>query len=348
MNVFDLYDNMKRNIGKGMDMFNKGMDALPNDVRKNVYKAGFDALLSKKHGGEVELDKRGGKRKAKRKPKVSQKASQNQEVNVNVKNIIRPDMASILPDMYKKQMIQTQNVGRQSLMSGPPIQWAQHPAVIHIQHPNIFREPVSDLIGQGTNPVSYRHRVAVEDDNINQPIIVPVNPNDITQRTPDRRLVPSTQMLPSFNIAGNMGVIPQLPVNPIQEGSIPHMHSSSLDMTPQLISMRAEPSQPSVAGMSSQLIGLVERRSPITWELQNTPQVEEESSSPIRAFTKEINKSMLEPSNIKYKLPEHIQYAENPVFEPYVRETPKKGRPSKEEGLNRMRYEEQQYYKNIF
>jgi hypothetical protein len=259
MDVFNLYDNMKRNIGKGMDMFNKGMDALPNDVRKNVYKAGFDALLSKKHGGEVELDKRGGKRKAKRKPKVSQKASQNQEVNVNVKNIIRPDMASIIPDMYKKQMIQSQNVGRQSLMSGPPLQWAQPPAVIHVQHPNIFREPVSDLIGQGTNPVSHRHRVAVDDDNISQPIIVPVNPNDITQRIPDKRLVPSSQMLPSFNIAGNIGVTPEFRLTPVKEGPIPHMHSPALDMTPQLVSMRAEPSQPSAAGMSSQLIGLVER-----------------------------------------------------------------------------------------
>jgi hypothetical protein len=237
--------------GFGMDPFSKPLGKVFNSF-------GF------KHGGSVycpdcckqecECCKRGGKRK---KVKVSQKAAQN--VTVNVKNVMRNDRTMIMPDMYKRQMDQAQNIGRQNLFSGVPFNFAVPPPVIHIQHPNIFREPKSDLVGVGTNPNPNVRRVQVEDNNLNQPFITPVNPNDITQRIPDRRMVPSENMLPAFNIAGNMGVTPELPLHPLQAGPIPHQHSPSLDMVPVMPSMRAEPSQPSMAGMGSQIIGGVEQ-----------------------------------------------------------------------------------------
>jgi len=213
----------------------------------------FESKLRLKHGGSVqcpdycECCKRGGRRK---KVKVSQKS----QVTVNVKNIMRNDRTMIYPDMYNIQKDQTQNVGRQNLFSGPPIQFASPPQVIYIPHPNVGKQAILDTVNTGTNPNHNQRRIEVEDNNRNQPIITPVNPNDITQRIPDRRMVPSTNMLPAFNIAGNMGVTPQLPYS-LQEGPIPHQHSAGDDMVPVMPSMRAEPSQPSMAGLGSQLIG---------------------------------------------------------------------------------------------
>jgi hypothetical protein len=199
--------------------------------------------------------KKGGKRK---KTKVSQKAAQN--VNVIVKNIMRNDRTMIYPDMYKKQMDQTQNVGKQNLFSGPPIQYASPPQVIYMPHPNVGKAPVSDLIGTGTNPVSYRRRVGVDTDNINEPMVTPVNPYDImTQTTPSLRAVPSQREMPAFSITGNQGVTPQLPVNPLKPANLSQGVSPAEEMKADLVSFRGEPSNPSEAGLRSQLFGAVER-----------------------------------------------------------------------------------------
>jgi hypothetical protein len=200
----------------------------------------------------MECYKRGGRRK---KVKVSQKAAQN--VTVNVKNVMRNDRTMIYPDMYKKQMDQSQNVGRQNLFSGPPLQYASPPQVIYMPHPNVGKQAILDTVNTGNNPNPNQRRIAIEDNNIAQPYLIPVNPNDITQRTPSQRMVPSTQTMPSLQITQST---PRLPVNPIQEGPIPHMHSAGEDMKAELVSFRIEPSQPSMAGLSSQLIGGVEQQ----------------------------------------------------------------------------------------
>ena len=198
--------------------------------------------------------KKGGKRK---KVKVSQKAAQN--VTVNVKNIMRNDRTMIYPDMYKKQMDQSQNVGRQNLFSGPPIQYASPPHVIYMPHPNVGKAPVSDLIGTGTNPNPNRHRIGVDDDNISQPILTPVNPNDITQRKPSYVAVSPSRQMPSLGITSNDGGSPHissLGINPLPLG---HSVSQGVFMNPEPSQMRALPSQPAAAGLGSQIIGGVEQ-----------------------------------------------------------------------------------------
>lgn len=199
-----------------------------------------------------EYMKRGGKRR----PKAKAKATQN--VNVVVKNVMRNDRTMIYPNSYLKQMEHSQNTGRQNLFSGPPLQYASPPQVMYISHPNVNRPSISDEIGIGTNPIPNRHSISILDDNINQPIITPVNPDDITQRIPDKRMVPSTQTMPAFSITSNNGVSPTMRGNPMMGGPIPHMHSAGEDMIPEPVQMRAEPSVPSEAGLRSQLFGQVE------------------------------------------------------------------------------------------
>jgi hypothetical protein len=258
----------------------------------------------------MESYKRGGRRK---KVKVLQKAAQN--VTVNVKNIMRNDRTMIYPDMYKKQMDQSQNVGRQNLLSGPPLQYASPPQVIYMPHPNVGKQAILDTVNIGTNPNQNQRRIAIEDNNIAQPIITPVNPNDITQRKPDYRMVPSENVLPAFNIAGNMGVTPSLPSFPLMEGPIPHTHSAGLDMQPIMPSMRAEPSQPSIAGMSSQLFGGIERY--YSGDTPSPPDSNRESPMP---FQEEAGHSMS-------------------AFERYT----KRGRPPKEAGDPKSPYQRRTY-----
>jgi hypothetical protein len=202
---------------------------------------------------EYYVKKKGGKR---RKPKTSQ------NVTVNVKNVMRNDRTMIYPDMYKRQMDSTQNVGRQNLFSGPPLQYASPPQVIYMPHPNMGRASLSDELGVGTNPVQNRHRISVQDDNIAEPILIPVNPTDITQRTPDKRMVPSSQQMPSFSITGSSGVTPQLPSNSLKEGSIPHMHSAGDDMKAESVSFRIEPSEPSASPVEQYAVAVPHESTP--------------------------------------------------------------------------------------
>lgn len=263
MGLFDTLGNIKKNLGKGYDMVSNGLDSLPDPLYYKVVGSGLKALLTK-HGGmthdqewampmpkhmEDYFKKKGGKRKAKAKAKASQ-------VVVNVKQVMSNDRTMIYPNSYLKQMETSQNTGRQNLFSGPPLQYASPPQVMYISHPNVNRPSLSDEFGTGTNPVPNRHRISVQDDNVNQPQITPVNPNDITQRVPDRRMVPSTRQMPSLSITQS---IPSLPTNPMKGGPIPHMHSAGDDMKAEIVSVRALPSQPTQAAMSSQLIGRLEQ-----------------------------------------------------------------------------------------
>lgn len=258
MGLFDALGNMKTNLGKVLDV-------IPVDL----FTKGLHALATKKHGGithdqewampmpkhmEEYFKKKGGKRK---KTKAKSKATQN--VVVNVKQVMRNDRTMIYPNAYLKQMETSQNTGRQNLFSGPPIQYASPPQVMYISHPNVNKPSLSDEIGTGTNPVANRRMVSVLDDNIAQPQITPVNPNDLTQRTPSMRAVPSSQTMPAFSITGSSGVSPYMRGNPMMGGPIPHMHSAGDDMVPEPVQMRAEPSEPSAAGVNSQIIGGVEQ-----------------------------------------------------------------------------------------
>lgn len=210
------------------------------------------ALPMPKHMEEY-FSKKGGKRK-----KTKVKASQN--VNVIVKNIMRNDRTMIYPNTYLKQMENTQNTGRQNLFSGPPLQYASPPQVMYIAHPNVGKESLSDLIGDGTNPNPNRHRVVIEDDNKSQGYLQQINPNDIMPiLVPSRRITPSTQTMPAFSVTGASKVTPYLPASPMKGGDIPHMHSAGDDQKAEAVQMRAEPSEPSAAGVNSQIIGGVEQ-----------------------------------------------------------------------------------------
>lgn len=262
--------------------------------------------------------KKGGRRRVKVK-----KTSQN--VVVNVKQVMRNDRTMIYPNTYLKQMETTQNTGRQNLFSGPPIQYASPPQIMYISHPNINRPSISDEIGHGTNPVQNRHRISVLDDNINQPIIVPVNPNDITQRKPDKLMIPSTRQMPAFNITSSSGVSPYMRSDPMREGSIPHMHSAGNDMKPEIVSVRAIHSQPSQAAMSSQLIGKLEQLVNEKYVVPRvrvdlrTPELPSSSSLPSYHGTPEDSRSQTPQESLLYP---YRQEAGHPMsaFERYKKQ----------------------------
>jgi hypothetical protein len=193
--------------------------------------------------------KRGGKRvksikNIKKEKKVSQSQANKQNVHVHInigdkQKSEKPKQTaddSVKLERSVKPKNNKANVGNVTRHSTPAFNMAIAPPIMTIYNDNTRAPMRSDFPGFGVYPNVNQRRIGIEDNNINQPQIQPVNPNDITQSIPGVRAIPTPKIHPTFNIIGNVNPDRELLVGAPEyftmAGNPPHMHSAGNDMYP--------------------------------------------------------------------------------------------------------------------